>query len=112
MRMKDATGISAEMRAKVYARDSFDGCPCCIICGRPYPQIHHYIERSRGGLGIEENLVCLCATCHARLHGSQYRVMTSHIRRYLMNKYPYWNERALIKEKAYGQCEDRNDSQE
>ena len=99
MTMSDATGISAEVRATVYARDSWDGCPCCIKCGRPYPQVHHYIERSRGGLGVEQNLVCLCADCHYELHNSKYQTLSEFVRLYLKNKYPDWDERKIVEDK-------------
>lgn len=99
MSMSDATGVTPEVRAKVYTRDSWDGCPCCIKCGTPYPQVHHYIERSRGGLGIEENLVCLCADCHRELHDENYRQMTDFVASYLRNKYKDWDEKKLVKEK-------------
>ena len=101
MKMKDATGISDEVRARVYSRDSWDGCPCCIICGNPYPQVHHYIERSRGGLGIEQNLVCLCAKCHYDLHNKEYVKMTDIVGQYLKNRYPDWDEKKLVKEKTW-----------
>lgn len=96
MSMTEATGISERVRARVYARDSWEECPCCIVCGRPYPQVHHYIERSRGGLGIEENLVCLCAGCHAKLHQEAYKDMTAFVREYLKNHYEDWDEKKLI----------------
>ena len=40
----------------------------CILChstqGLPNA---HYIPRSKGGLGIEQNIVTLCPDCHYRL---------------------------------------------
>lgn len=90
------TDIPTDVRVRVYTRDSFDECPCCIICGRPYPQIHHYIERSRGGMGIEKNLVCLCASCHRKLHQSKYSEYTEFVRDYLKAHYEDWNEEELI----------------
>lgn len=101
MKMKDATAIPDEVRTRVYTRDSWDGCPCCVKCGRPYPQIHHFIERSRGGLGIEQNLVCLCADCHRYLHDKDYTGMTEFVRQYLKSKYPDWDETKLVKEKTW-----------
>lgn len=38
-----------------------------MICGRyAYPEwaCAHYIARSQGGLGIEQNIVTLCPECH------------------------------------------------
>lgn len=93
------TEISDSVRQAVYKRDSWDGAPCCIRCGRPYPHVHHYIERSRGGLGIEENLVCLCYKCHYELHNKNYREMSDFVREYLMNHYEDWDEKKLIRRK-------------
>lgn len=89
------TEISPKVRARVYQRDSWDDTPCCIFCGRPWPEVHHYVERSRGGLGIEENLVCLCTQCHTNLHGGDEDIKR-YARAYLQDKYPNWNEKALI----------------
>lgn len=94
--MKKQTDIPLCVRKAVYERDSFDGTPCCINCGRPFPQIHHYIERSRGGRGIEENLVCLCAQCHYDLHNRQYKELTEFVREYLRNHYEDWDEKKLV----------------
>ena len=96
MRMKDQTDISPCVRKAVYDRDSFDGSPCCVRCGAPFPQVHHFIERSRGGLGIGENLVCLCVQCHYDLHNKDYKEMTEFVRDYLRNQYEDWDESKLI----------------
>ena len=100
MKLKDLTQISKETRDKVYQRDSYDDCPCCIYCGKPkYVQVHHYIERSRGGLGIEENLVCLCAECHTKIHKGDYLIQ-EYIRAYLSDLYDGWDENSLIAKKG------------
>lgn len=105
MKLKDLTHIPKEVRDRVYERDSYDGCPCCIWCGRPkYVQVHHYIERSRGGLGIEENLVCLCGDCHTKLHKGDWQI-EEYVRIYLSEHYDKWDEKTLIagKELTNGQ---------
>lgn len=94
--MKEQTKIDENVRRVVYERDSWDGAPCCIYCGRPYPEVHHYVERSRGGLGIEENLVCLCKRCHTEYHNTGSPDIKEFIREYLMNHYEDWNEDELI----------------
>lgn len=100
MKLKDLTHIPKDVRDKVYERDSYDGCPCCVWCGRPkYIQVHHYIERSRGGLGIEENLVCLCPKCHMALHKGEKQI-EEYVREYLSEKYEGWNEETLIARKG------------
>ena len=67
-----STKIPKNVRDTVYERDEH----ICIICGRyiPYDEdtdtyigggpFAHYIRRSHGGLGIEQNVVNLCNQCH------------------------------------------------
>ena len=99
MKLKDLTHISQETRERVYQRDSYDGCPCCIWCGHPkYVEVHHFIERSRGGKGIEENLVCLCKGCHTKIHQGDTDLQ-NYIRSYLSEHYEGWNEEMLIARK-------------
>lgn len=97
MKLKSKTQIRPEVRQKVLDRDSFDGCPCCIVCGKALlygAELHHYIERSRGGMGIEENLITLCTECHRKVHdNSKYQ---DYIREYLKNQYKDWSEEILI----------------
>ena len=52
-------------------RDSIDGWPCCVFCGAAAPSElawsnAHYIARSQGGLGIEQNGLTLCPICHRK----------------------------------------------
>lgn len=58
--------ISNEMRKAVYRRD---GYRCALCDSTKYIQVHHCIKRSRGGTNSVENLVTLCADCHALAHG-------------------------------------------
>ena len=56
-----ACDISMEVKKKVWERDEHK----CVICHNPYAKPNaHYIARSQGGLGIEENIVTLCLRCH------------------------------------------------
>lgn len=89
------TAINKKVRDIVYERDSNDGAPNCIICGRPYPEVHHIVERSRGGQAIPENLVCLCYRCHRILHDTEDKSMKDAIREYMLKWYPDWDERKL-----------------
>lgn len=96
VKLKELTHISREVREKVYERDQFDGWTCCIYCGKPRGiEVHHFIERSRGGLGIEENLVCLCKACHTKIHQGDTDIQ-NFIRGYLSEHYAGWDENALI----------------
>ncbi len=94
MRMSHLTSISKDVRARVYERDSIDGAPNCIFCGSPYMiEVMHYIPRSQGGKGIEENLACGCWRCHQELdNGKDPQAKRERFKEYLMSKYPNWNE--------------------
>lgn len=63
-----ATSIAPDVRQKVVDRDKW-----CIFCGKRGQQICHIRPRSRGGLGIPENLVYGCVGCHMMLDQSKYR---------------------------------------
>lgn len=55
-----ACNISKAVRKKVLVRDK----GFCVVCERPGVPNSHYIKRSHGGLGIEQNVVCMCLECH------------------------------------------------
>lgn len=82
-----ALQIPTRVKEAVYERDN----GLCVVCGqRGFPDAH-YIPRSKGGLGIEQNIVTLCRTCHDRFdHGDKYdmTVVGTMIRCYLMERYP------------------------
>lgn len=68
----------------------------CVLCGRPGQPNAHYIPRSHGGLGIEENGLTLCWPCHQRFDNSPDRpYLREKIRDYLMTHYPVWDEQNL-----------------
>lgn len=88
-----AVAISPEVKSAVHARDGK-----CVLCGSIFgiPNAH-YIPRSRGGLGIEQNIVELCPTCHYRYDNTPDRpVIKEILRRYLQSKYQNWSEEKLI----------------
>ena len=96
VKLKELTHISHDVREIVYERDQFDGWTCCIYCGKPRGiEVHHFIERSRGGMGIEQNLVCLCKACHTKIHQGNTDIQ-NFIREYLSEHYDGWNEKDLI----------------
>ena len=107
MSRTDALGITRGVKMDVAERDSVDGWPCCILCGRPAPtgaelafSCAHYIARSQGGLGIEENILTLCPKCHQQYDStplrSQYRPILA---RYLREHYTDWSEDKLVYKK-------------
>lgn len=87
-----ACDIPQKVKRKVWERD---GCRC-IICGAPGAPNSHYIKRSQGGLGIEENIVTMCIYCHNAYDGVAYKRLEPQVRAYLKSKYPGWNPRKLI----------------
>ena len=82
-----ATDITNEVRQKVYERDK----KLCIFCQSSWhiELAHTILSRSKGGLGIEQNLVCACQRCHKIMdseseQGKRFRKSAIH---YLENYY-------------------------
>lgn len=110
--MKDRTvalGIPRQVKKRVADRDSVDGYPCCIYCGRPAPpgnilafSCAHYIPRAQGGLGVEENILTLCPECHRGFDGPDRNVMRPILERYLRDHYEGWNVETLTYKKSGG----------
>ena len=102
---KDTKARDFDQNAKtaISERDSFDGWPCCINCGRPSPQGEptafsnaHFIPRAQGGLGIPENGLTLCPECHRKYDQTTARKgMREFFREYLKPKYQDWDEAKL-----------------
>lgn len=83
-----AVAISEEVKMKVWERDKHR----CIYCMRQIPwqfSCSHFIKRSQGGLGIEENIVTACPECHRRYDSSwEHRKMYEYTEKYLRKFYP------------------------
>lgn len=96
-RQTKATDISKEVKEIVLERDE-GRCVLCKSCyGKPNA---HFIPRSHGGLGVEQNIVTLCPTCHDRFDKTVERAEIKEIlRRYLISKYPEWDEKKLYYKK-------------
>lgn len=90
-----ALEIPKEVKEIVYKRDNEH----CILCGR-YVDVSnsccHYIARSQGGLGIEQNILTLCSYCHNYYDNTEHRkALKEKFKKYLKGKYKDWNERNL-----------------
>ena len=84
-----ATEIPIKVKLKVRERDGGR----CIICGAPGLPEAHFIRRSRGGLGIEQNIITLCRPCHYEFdEGKKHKEYTERIREYLDRFYPGFND--------------------
>lgn len=92
-----ACDISPKVRQIVYERDN----GCCIICGKRPVQIAHFIGRGRLGLGIPENLGCLCLNCHFEYDNGKYPDQIKNaFKTYLKAHYEGWDEKNLIYRKG------------
>ncbi|HHX72167.1 MAG TPA: HNH endonuclease [Clostridiales bacterium] len=91
-----ALAISRAVKEKVLERDKY-----CVWCGRPGIPNAHFIPRSQGGLGIEENVLTLCPECHRKYdHTTERKKMQGHFRIYLRIQYPDWDENKLYYKKG------------
>ena len=99
-RIAKATEIPTKTKRIVWERDR----QCCIFCGRPVAISNanaHFIPRSAGGLGIEQNLFTACDYCHREqdngLNTKEYDLKTEN---YLKNIYGKdWDKQKLIYKK-------------
>lgn len=93
-----ACDISKKVKDAVWERDNHK----CIVCGSVYAMPNaHYISRAKGGRGIEENVVTLCANCHHKTDNTADRyIMLDYIKNYLQSHYPDWSEEKLIYKKG------------
>jgi 5-methylcytosine-specific restriction endonuclease McrA len=102
------TAIPAKVKQAVAVRDEVDGWPCCLICGTPAPpsaytafSCAHFIPRSAGGKGVEENVITLCPRCHSMYdQGIDRRTTAEYLENYLKSKYPNWNKENLTYKKG------------
>lgn len=92
------TAIPKAVKEKVWARDMGH----CVWCGSPDAAPNaHYIPRAEGGLGVEENILTLCAPCHRSYdQGTNRASMRIYFRQYLKSIYPGWSESNLVYKKG------------
>ena len=89
-----AWDISKKVKGAVWERDNH----CCVLCGTPAAMPNaHYVPRSKGGLGIIENIITLCIECHRQFDQSSARAeIKERLRNYLKLQHPDWDEQNLI----------------
>lgn len=66
------------------------------------PDIMHYINKSQGGLGVEENGVLGCRYHHGLLDNGHLGLrdkMLAMMKEHLRQQYPDWNEKELVYKK-------------
>ena len=93
-----ACDIKKSVKDRVWERDDHR----CIICGSYQAMPNsHFIRRSQGGLGIEENIVTMCVRCHMMYdQGSDRRSIEAYTENYLKSKYPNWSREKLVYKKG------------
>ena len=92
-----ALAIPMKVKQRVMERDE----GICVLCGKRGEPNAHFIARSQGGLGIEENIVTLCYGCHNAYDNSPMRrAIRAELREYLQSKYTDWDETNLYYKKG------------
>lgn len=91
-----ACAIPKEVKLIVYERDH----ERCIFCGDPGLPEAHVIPRSHGGLGVPQNIITVCRTCHDKLDNSTHRQqMLGEAVMYLKGFYPEWKKEDYVFDK-------------
>ena len=97
-----ATSISTATKKTVWARDF---CRC-VACGSINAGPHcHFIRRSQGGLGVEQNIWTGCDTCHRAVDSEGTDgPLHERMRDYFRTLYPDWDESKLVYKKEGPKC--------
>lgn len=95
-----ATEIPKKVKEAVWKRDKHK----CIFCGKRVDVFYanaHFIPRSAGGLGIEENIVTACENCHREQdNGKDGKVYDKKAEKHLKSIYgSKWSKKKLIYKK-------------
>lgn len=83
--------IPRKVKEAVAKRDTFNGHPCCILCGKPAPTEYplafsnaHVVSRAQGGSMEVDNIVTLCPECHRKYdHTTEREELRKRIDAYL-----------------------------
>lgn len=101
-RRTKACEIKPDVKTRVYERDGHK----CVWCGKYVDKscaCAHFIPRSHGGLGIDENILTLCSSCHSEFDNGNHRnEMKTVFERYLKSYYGVLNSDNLIYDKWKG----------
>ena len=94
------TEIPIKVKKAVWERDKHK----CIFCKREVDLFYanaHFIPRSAGGLGIEENIFTACEDCHREQdNGKNSKLYDKKAEKYLKGIYgANWNKEKLIYKK-------------
>lgn len=89
--------ISKAVKIKVWNRDNHK----CIFCEKVVDVFYanaHFIPRSAGGLGIEENIITACEDCHREQdNGKDTKLYDKKAEKYLKGIYgKKWDKEKLI----------------
>ena len=88
--------ITPKIKECVFNRDNGK----CVICGQNGLPEAHYIPRSKGGLGIEQNIVTLCRKCHFEMDNTTNRKwMLKIVKNYLDEQYPNFEDSWMVYDK-------------
>ena len=88
-----AVAIPKSVKVAVAIRDGGR----CIVCGGVGIPNAHIIPRSAGGLGVEDNIVCLCPKCHHEFdNGMNREYYADIVYSYIKSKVPNWNRENYI----------------
>lgn len=95
-RRTKAVSIPTRVKDAVWERDYHQ----CVLCGNPQAApVCHFIRRSQGGLGIEENIWTGCAACHNgfdHITDEEWHAKARlKLEAYFKRIYPRWDERKL-----------------
>lgn len=117
--MERGERVTKRTKALQYTKDVYnkvlqrDGC-ACIFCQQLYRMptnysfeksicdMMHFVNRSQGGLGIEENLAVGCRYHHSLLDNGNLGIRDEMIQlfeTYLKSRYPEWNKENLYYKK-------------
>lgn len=93
------TAISPATKKKVWQRDF---CRC-VLCRSINAGPHcHFIRRSQGGLGVEENIWTGCQRCHEAFDSEGTDgPLHQRLRDYFKTLYPGWDEKNLVYRKGF-----------